>query len=504
VNASVRVGTTVGAALVLMAACFDRDPVRPFSTDQLVPASERVASDVDPTPPGDSPEFVSATVPMSNPLTGDGDSRRLGTYPSATLVVATAYGKINWKQDWGTEGWYGAAGWKGGDLLVRGSTFISRRVNGSTSPLHIFGSVSPFPGSKIDSVREVLTVSDSIRADRSKSGISNDESHQYQCGLPTYPTNSCIEFSGSTMVTLQRVSADLTLSADSTSVKVGSTVKFTFDRSPTSFEGKTIPVLDSVVRIWIPDDTSEGGDSTEYSNGPDSTTACGNVTATSCKRAINGPGRMVVSAKVNGQRQEKSVHVNAVPCPTGDSIVDRAAVRKGARNMWKDSGAEADTSVANNFEMIYGVYRDSITGQIFAQQAGPPGTPCEVMFLPNGVPMTVGAGKLIATMHPHPFPWGATYPANCGNMAGGKYYYPLEFLKGGGRPSGDDWAASKKLDVPGYIVDYDSLYRYDGRSADFMKVPVISPTGVDTVFYPRNGAQLRKSWPRVWNGCPMP
>ena len=181
---------------------------------------------------------------MSNPLTGDGDSRRLGTYPSPTLVVATAYGRINWVQDWGAEGWYGPAGWKGGDGLVRGSTFISRRVTTSTTVLHIFGSVSPFPGQKIDSVRTVLTVSDSIRADRSKSGITNGYNHAYDCGMPYYPDNSCIEFSGSTMITLQRVPADLVLSADSTSVKVGSTVKFSYDRSPTVFEGISLPPLD--------------------------------------------------------------------------------------------------------------------------------------------------------------------------------------------------------------------------------------------------------------------
>src|SRR5687768_15737486 len=66
-----------------------------------------------------------------------------------------------------------------------------------------FLAVSPFPGQHIDSVRAVLTVSDSIRADRSKSTITNGYNHDWDCGMPYYPGNSCIELSGSTMITLR-------------------------------------------------------------------------------------------------------------------------------------------------------------------------------------------------------------------------------------------------------------------------------------------------------------
>lgn len=325
-----------------MAACFDRALGPSKSSEQLVAVPDRIASDVPDEPlPGDSPEFRSATNEMSDPLTGDGHSRRLGTYPSPTLVVVTAYGSINWVQDWGATGWYGPAGWQDGNGGVNGSTFINGRINGSSNKVNfVLGTQAPggFPGQYVDSVRAVVLVVDSIRADRSKSTLSNAANHDWDCGTPYYPSNPCIEHSGSTSIVARRVQADLVLTADSTSVKVGSTVTFTYDRSPTTYEGKGVPPLDSIKRIWIPDDTSMGGSASEQ---VDSATACVYINATSCKRVIQGSGTMVIRAKVNGKKMEKRIRVNAVPCPTGNVMIDHKEVRTGLRTMFTASNADS-------------------------------------------------------------------------------------------------------------------------------------------------------------------
>jgi hypothetical protein len=67
----------------------------------------------------------------------------------------------------------------------------------------------------------------------------------------------------------------------------------------------------------------------------------------------------------------------------------------------------------------------------------------------------------------------------------------------GGRASSDDWLAADTLSkqarypVPGYIIDYDGIYRYDASNAGIQ----IVPNGVIVITKARN-AGVYKSWPR--------
>ena len=108
-----------------MAACHDREPVGPSALADLRPLDGRRASEL---LPGDSPDFVEATTPhlASN---GDGHSRRLGEYPNPTMVIARAYGRVTWVQDWGSSGWYGPAGWKSGAGAIYGNAYLRGTIN---------------------------------------------------------------------------------------------------------------------------------------------------------------------------------------------------------------------------------------------------------------------------------------------------------------------------------------------------------------------------------------
>ncbi len=162
--------------------------------------------------------------------------------------------------------------------------------------------------------------------------------------------------------------------------------------------------------------------------------------------------------------------------------------------MWAESGADADTSVANHQEVDYGIFRNA-DGSYFVQAISPLGSPCDAKTV--SIP---GSLTLVATMHPHPFHWGAVYPAACGAMAGKSYKDLLPGFAVNGRASGDDWLGSQTLGVPGYIVDYDGVYKYDGVHA------TIKPIGGTDTYFVSDGPAHYNQWPRSMSSgsCHLP
>ncbi|HYC50344.1 MAG TPA: hypothetical protein VEB19_04460 [Gemmatimonadaceae bacterium] len=355
-------------------------------------------------------------------------------------------------------------------------------------------------GQWVDPISYNIKVLDSVFILRSQSSINLNSNGVYYCG-PAYPQNpECFTHNGSTTLILTRATADLQFTADSVSVAIGSTVKFPNKVINPSVSGIGIPK--TVLRyIWFPDDTSQGGDSSEVVDS--SSTACTRQLPadSTCTRVIQGPGTLTIVARVNGKTVEKHIHVNAVTCPVGDSIADQAPFRKGMKILWEDSGADADTNTANNQEVLYGFYLDSINNQYFAQQLSANGTPCGVNLTADQVPKIIGSAKLIATMHSHPFRWGAIYPANCGSMAGSPYGHLVKGWTVNGRASGDDWNTSKLLGVPGYIIDYDGIYKYDGQSVNLL--PITSGGSILT-YVATNGPSHYSDWSRTLPGCTRP
>ena len=149
-----------------------------------------------------------------------------------------------------------------------------------------------------------------------------------------------------------------------------------------------------------------------------------------------------------------------MPPPLTDPLLDRPEVKQGIKDAWHDSGADRDTLAANHLEHLYGVYRtpgDTILVQQIPTRLE---TPCGVDF--DSIPKRLDDAVLVATIHPHPMLKNQTLPANCGTkMAGLKYTQGIA-----GRVSDADWDTSKgSAGVPGFIIDYDGIYWYDGPNA---------------------------------------
>lgn len=114
----------------------------------------------------------------------------------------------------------------------------------------------------------------------------------------------CDTFSGVTNFTLTPLVSQLSLQADSTQVKPGSTVAFRHAANPLVVDGRNMPiVVDST--HWIPDDTAHGGAVVHRAG----MGACQQLNP--CRRTITASGTFSMSAWVNGTRYEKDVHIDA-------------------------------------------------------------------------------------------------------------------------------------------------------------------------------------------------
>jgi hypothetical protein len=123
------------------------------------------------------------------------------------------------------------------------------------------------------------------------------------------------------------------------------------------------------------------------------------------------------------------------------------------------------------------------------------------------VPFQLGTASLVGTMHPHPIKWGQVYPTNCGAMAGLKYNpsVPATGLTNG-RASDEDWTTSQTLSqqagrsIPGYIIDYDGIYKYDGGAA------IIAKPGDILVVTNGGSPSVNKRWSRydAQKRCTLP
>ena len=206
---------------------------------------------------------------------------------------------------------------------------------------------------------------------------------------------------------------------------------------------------------------------------------------------------MTVTAIVDGAPQIATVHVTAIDRPTGDKLLDTQAVRDAIKDLWASSGAETEP-IANRTEHIAGIYRRP-DGSIYWQEfpVKQPATACSADPPDSNAHKMLGDDVLIATIHTHPAHWGESWPSNCPN-AGGAYGDPLPnapFLSTG-RASGDDWNTGKNFyGVPGYVIDFDGLYRYDGPKSDLQSFEL----GGRTYYWVKNikDKNIYNTWPRT-------
>ncbi|MGH7677579.1 MAG: hypothetical protein ACRENU_03860, partial [Gemmatimonadaceae bacterium] len=272
---------------------------------------------------------------MSDAIFGAGPQVFVGYYPTPTVVEATASGVISWTASYGGGGGYGPGGVSSNGIGGAGVHWRLPDIAHTPWMFSYAKDISPWPGSGSSPITVVLTVNDSVKVSRTTNG--NPNNFYWYCG-PMWGT-WCLTYSGSTTLALTRILSQISLTADSTNVGVGSTVTFRHTYTVTSHQGTPLP-RQIIRRVWIPDDTSLGGSPLEV---PDSVTACTVVNDSTCTRVIQGSGTMRYVARVNGQEQTDSVHINAAHCPTGDPILDDPVFRRGADSVWKLSKANDTT-----------------------------------------------------------------------------------------------------------------------------------------------------------------
>lgn len=169
----------------------------------------------------------------------------------------------------------------------------------------------------------------------SQSGAWPEDGTPWQCG--TQYSDPCYKYVGTGgSVSITPLQGTLMLNADSTTVSIGSKVRFWIDSSVV--EGKSLGIeVDSV--NWTPDPESQGGESTQaqkqyaciFSGWP-----------LTCLKEILGSGTLEVIAHVNGFRTVQTKHIS-VREGALTLIADRQFVGQGDTvtftPKWSDSAA---------------------------------------------------------------------------------------------------------------------------------------------------------------------
>ena len=453
------------ATAAIAVSCERRDVTAPQRTVVRAPAAagSRPSFALD-----DSPDEASATASSDSTYGGAPPPGSppvvVGYYAHPTVVQATASGNLSWSPAHYGITSSGSIGAAGSDSVTGHAAVLASWVNGGGSQLYNFGTQRPWAGSHASSVTTYLTVSDTVTVARGPNGAMN--SGLYYCG-PEYG-NLCIKYTGTATLSLNRVSATASLAADSTTVSVGSTVKFTHRYSPTFVLNGTDTVWlprSVTARIWTPDDTAIGGDSAEA---VDSTTACGVTSDSTCSRLIEGPGTMTYVFEVNGRQESHSVHINAVCAPVHDSlgIADDARVRHQFAIALTASGVGGD--VSSRVEHGGYIYTDPSDGRSTLEDIPSASQNLceykEVRPAPSGPPNTSITGR----WHTHPYdPTTEVIPSGlCPHAMQGGHPYP--------GPSPNDENMSKADGYPSYIVDEKQMYLSwgpgDSRNRSYSRV----------------------------------
>jgi hypothetical protein len=183
---------------------------------------------------------------------------------------------------------------------------------------------------------------------------------------------------------------------------------------------------------------------------------------TGCGHTPLVPGVMWVFGTVNGNPDSASIHVNAIACPTKDTILDNPIIRRGLLQALSLSKADSVPTSIRREQGGY-IYRDTTTGQLAYQittAAG--GDACNVNF-------TADLAHTIYMFHTHPFnpSEGLSGPeklpsTNCLGTAAGSWYDPKTW--GGLSPF--DWRLSVNKGKPSVVIDRKRIYVSDPSVTD--------------------------------------
>lgn len=290
---------------------------------------------------------------------------------------------------------------------------------------------------------------------------------------------------GTQTVWIKPLPTELVVTASSRFIAKGTTVAFSVSANPNLMaSGGGRPRRVTAWRWTRADASYTGSDTTALG------WYCSNPAAQSCSLPIKESGTMTVDAIVNGVAQSKSVFVNVVPCPTGDTLVDDAANRAGLSAAWAQSNANA--AIHLRLERGTATF-DSASRHVFRlSPIDPSDGPCRNANIPS----TPWPGTPRVLSHTHPFSVGDSLPSNCNepNFPAG-YYKKYSNPYGG--PSRSDWKRAWNDSLPMLVLDIDSIYR-------IYPYPIDSTMDANGIwnFYPKSGWQANYfSAPRQYGTC---
>lgn len=288
---------------------------------------------------------------------------------------------------------------------------------------------------------------------------------------------------GAQTISIERLPDDVTLSAVVATGDTGRTVTFTPHPLAANGAGGVMQWT------WTPD------------SGSARTVAC-SYGANPCITKVYEPGWMDVAYYFNVSQRTRhaKVHITAVNCPTGDSLVDNAAIRGGMAAVWHQSGADSvglDISDRRERGFYGGAPADDplhVT-QVFVSPPDPSDTPCRNRNVPAF--QDYRTFELLVGAHVHPFSPNDQLPSNCGAAPQDSV---LIYGHGYGGPSGADWKRSYDDGLPHIVGDRDSVYVIESPP-DSVTFDVV-PATHDTLWRPAGDWKSKiKSYPRASGSC---
>ena len=212
-----------------------------------------------------------------------------------------------------------------------------------------------------------------------------------------------------------------------------------------------------------------------------------------CTRTISKSGWMKATTTIGEYTLTDSVRVYVIPCPTGDSLVDRESARNLLSTLWSQANPTAPP--ANRIERGGYIY-DSLGVDItVVSQQDPSDNPCSNLNpKTRTLPVVVG-------IHEHPFSTGDSLPwQQCNFQPLQQGYYVMGHTWGG--PSAGDWVRSYRDQGPHIVMDADSIYRYGPPDSLHAQ---LSPSTGDTISVPAGNWQAKiGSYPRNSGSCTRP
>ncbi|MGH7717372.1 MAG: hypothetical protein ACREON_00820 [Gemmatimonadaceae bacterium] len=256
---------------------------------------------------------------------------------------------------------------------------------------------------------DTIVVKGSGVARRQRGPAGSQNMANYPCDFPPNWPEPCFTITGTHTVTLTPMATKLQLAASRTTVLAGDPVTFT----ASTIDGTGFDVVEW---IWVPDQPADGGpvlmarigDQREPGSGSATLYADGGppicVGPTNpCTEPMLQSGTMYVRAVIHwaaGTVEQASVHVDVIPCPTGDSLLDTQWVRDSLRQLLRDSRPDAAADTLKVEQAAF-FLRDRTTGALSFHRA--PADSANNCMVQGEYEFDPQRHILVALVHTHPY-----------------------------------------------------------------------------------------------------